>query len=179
MRYFGAMGGRRVIRELLRDTASSAFALTIFLVLVVLELTGALIVAMEAGNPGANIQTAGDALWWGIVTITTVGYGDRYPVTGEGRLVGTFLLTAGIILFSVLTGFLTRQFFSPRDVSAAAATGRVDDAAPEGGDDARARIAALVALLDDQDQRQSVIRARLAELERMLEGAADRPPASA
>ena len=68
---------------------------------------------IEHDAPGANITTAGDAIWWGLVTITTVGYGDQYPVTQSGRVIGTFLLFAGIALFSVLTGFIANAFLAP------------------------------------------------------------------
>ena len=55
---------------------------------------------------GANITSFGDALWWSLASVTTVGYGDRYPVTDEGRLVATFLMIIGIGLFGSLTALL-------------------------------------------------------------------------
>ena len=73
-----------------------------------------LILDAESGIAGANIKTPSDALWWGYVTITTVGYGDRYPVTLPGRIIGIFLLTAGVALFSVFTGFIANAFLTPR-----------------------------------------------------------------
>lgn len=57
----------------------------------------------ERGHPGANIQDFGDAVWWAVTTMTTVGYGDRYPVTGTGRLVGTLLMVGGIALLGTVT----------------------------------------------------------------------------
>ena len=96
-----------------RARASATFLLTIFLVILVLEVTGASVYYAEAPDPNANITTAGDAIWWGLVTITTVGYGDQYPVTELGRIIGTFLLFAGIALFSVLTGFIANAFLAP------------------------------------------------------------------
>jgi voltage-gated potassium channel len=58
----------------------------------------------EAAN--ANIQNLSDAIWWSLVTVTTVGFGDRYPVTPEGRTVGSFLIFVGIALFSTLTALI-------------------------------------------------------------------------
>ena len=51
-----------------------------------------------------------DALWWGIVTLTSVGYGDTYPVTPEGRLAAMVLMLLGIGLFAGITGSITSYF---------------------------------------------------------------------
>ncbi len=60
--------------------------------------------------PEPNIKNAEDALWWSITTITTVGYGDRFPVTTEGRVIGTVLMLAGVSMFGCLSG-LAASFF--------------------------------------------------------------------
>ena len=60
----------------------------------------------ERGAEGANITSFGDALWWALASVTTVGYGDRFPVTEEGRYIATFLLVVGIGLFGSLTALL-------------------------------------------------------------------------
>ncbi|WP_239100144.1 potassium channel family protein [Phycicoccus sp. CSK15P-2] len=57
----------------------------------------------ERGAPDATIANVGDALWWATVTVTTVGYGDTYPVTVEGRVVAVGLMLAGIALLGVVT----------------------------------------------------------------------------
>ena len=57
----------------------------------------------ERGHPGARIETFGDALWWSISTVTTVGYGDLYPVTVQGRLIATGLMISGIALIGLVT----------------------------------------------------------------------------
>ncbi len=64
-------------------------------------------------GPAANIKTPQDALWWALVTITSVGYGDRYPVTAEGRLVAAALMVAGVGLFGTFAGFIAAWFLSP------------------------------------------------------------------
>jgi voltage-gated potassium channel len=60
----------------------------------------------ERAAPDANITTIGDALWWAVTTITTVGYGDRYPTTSTGRVVAVGLMLAGIALLGVVTATL-------------------------------------------------------------------------
>jgi voltage-gated potassium channel len=61
-------------------------------------------------DPNSNIATAGDALWWAFVTITTVGYGDYFPVTLEGRLIAAVLMTTGVGLFGTFTAFVASWF---------------------------------------------------------------------
>lgn len=64
----------------------------------------------ERDAPDASITTFGDALWWTITTISTVGYGDRYPVTFEGRLIAASLMVAGIALLGVVTASIAAWF---------------------------------------------------------------------
>jgi voltage-gated potassium channel len=87
--------------------------------------------------PGANIVTAGDAMWWSVVTLTTVGYGDRFPVTAEGRIVATLMMTAGVGLFGAFSGFVASWFLRP-------AEHEQDDALRE----VRLELAAIRALLE-------------------------------
>ncbi len=82
--------------------------------ILVFELSAIFIVRAEAGSAGANIQNASDALWWGVVTMATVGYGDRYPVTTNGRLIGVATMIVGVALFSAITSFLSDWFRRPR-----------------------------------------------------------------
>jgi voltage-gated potassium channel len=60
----------------------------------------------ERSNPDANITDFGDAIWWAITTMSTVGYGDRYPITGIGRLVAFGLMIGGIALLGTVTATL-------------------------------------------------------------------------
>ena len=60
--------------------------------------------------PTSNIKTAEDAIWWAYTTITTVGYGDRFPVTTEGRFIATLLMTVGVGLFGTFTAYLASWF---------------------------------------------------------------------
>lgn len=64
----------------------------------------------ERDAPGASITTFGDAVWWTLTTVSTVGYGDRYPVTFEGRVVAAALMVAGIALLGVVTASIASWF---------------------------------------------------------------------
>ncbi len=69
-----------------------------------------LVETFEKDAEGANITSFGDALWWAASTVTTVGYGDKYPVTTGGRWVGTGLMVMGVALFGFLAASLAAVF---------------------------------------------------------------------
>ncbi|WP_430811525.1 MULTISPECIES: potassium channel family protein [unclassified Carboxylicivirga] len=68
-----------------------------------------LISIVERGSAGANIKSLSDALWYAIVTLTTVGYGDFYPVTPAGKLIGLFIILGSLGLIGYFIGELTRR----------------------------------------------------------------------
>ena len=77
----------------------------------VLVLNGAVIVYLfERHAPGSNIHTLGDAVWWALVTVTTVGYGDFYPVTIWGRITACFIMGTGLLTLAVLTAQVASSF---------------------------------------------------------------------
>ena len=81
--------------------------------ILVLEFGSLWILNVEQYAPGANITSASDALWYVIVTISTVGYGDRFPVTNRGRWIGAMIIIVGVGIFGTFTGFLANVFLSP------------------------------------------------------------------
>ncbi len=81
-----------------------------YLLTVALILTVAAAAAHFERDAGGTIQDFPDALWWAVTTVTTVGYGDTYPVTGEGRGVGVFLMLVGIGVFGTLTASVAAFF---------------------------------------------------------------------
>ena len=98
-----------LLRE--RKITSLAAATTVSLVLVIFAAIGVL--QFETTAPGSNIKTAGDAFWWAFATVTTVGYGDRYPVSTEGRIVACIVMAIGVGLFGSFTGFIASLFVQP------------------------------------------------------------------
>ena len=93
--------------------AQSTMFLVVFLAIVVFEFGALMILVAEEAAPGANITTAQDAMWWSVVTISTVGYGDTYPITYLGRLIGLILIVTGVGLFTTITSFLAKWFMRP------------------------------------------------------------------
>jgi voltage-gated potassium channel Kch len=105
-------GVRRIGALLLADRAGSALYVLLLMGILVLEFGSLAMVYIEEDAPGANITSASDGLWYTIVTISTVGYGDQYPVTNAGRLMGVLIIVIGVGIFGTFTGYLANLFLS-------------------------------------------------------------------
>ena len=105
-RILGGSNRKALIHDVITNRSSYAVVITLLSALVVLGSASVLVLQFESKSPDANIETGGDALWWGLVTITTVGYGDFYPVTALGRLTGVFVMFAGIGIIGALASIL-------------------------------------------------------------------------
>ncbi|MFG1634823.1 potassium channel family protein [Pseudonocardia alni] len=97
----------RTLRDDLRGRVSAYLVVTVSLLGFVAALG---VYEAERDVPDATITTFADALWWVLTTITTVGYGDRYPVTTEGRLVAAGLMIAGIAVLGTVTATIASWF---------------------------------------------------------------------
>ncbi len=108
---------KHLVTHVFQNKAKGTFTTVSILAIILIVFSSLCILQFEATEPSANIRTAEDALWWSYVTITTVGYGDRFPVTTEGRIVGTLLMTAGVCLFGTFTAFISSWFLSSTEKS--------------------------------------------------------------
>ena len=153
-------GAKNLIIQFVEDRAQNALLSVAFLVLLLLQFGALAVLFTERTDPAANITTAGDALWWVIVTITTVGYGDFYPVSGTGRLVGVGVMIAGVGLFGTLSGFLANAFLAPPKKTAVEESNQADDA--------QTRIAEITRLLDAQEQSMADLKKKLQQLQEIV-----------
>ena len=108
------LGGSRLWRGFLAERAQATLLLVVLLVLVTVEAGSIAVLRAERDARSATIKTAGDALWWCMETITTIGYGDEVPVTNAGRIVGVWLMIVGVGLFGTFTAFVANEFLSPQ-----------------------------------------------------------------
>jgi Ion channel len=106
---------KELVDDVLENRGQYAVFITMLAALVVLVLASVLVLQFEGKDPNANIQTGGDALWWAWVTITTVGYGDFYPITTGGRLVGFFVMLTGIGIIGALASIFASLLVSPSE----------------------------------------------------------------
>jgi len=104
---------RHLVNHVFRKKAQGAFT-TVSVIAILMVIFSAIAILQVENDPNSNIKTAEDAIWWAYVTITTVGYGDKYPVTTEGRVIAAILMTTGVGLFGTFTGFLASWFVAEK-----------------------------------------------------------------
>jgi voltage-gated potassium channel len=102
-----------LIEDVINNRGQYAAFITVLSAFIVMIVCSVLVLQFESGASDGNITTGSDALWWAIVTITTVGYGDYFPVTGAGRLVGVFVMVAGVGIIGSLASILSSVLIPP------------------------------------------------------------------
>lgn len=107
---------RYIWKELLSNRRETTLASILLIMVVLLTLGSSMMLYMEGSAPSANIDSGGDALWWALVTISTVGYGDHYPVTDGGKVLASVLIVCGVGLFGMISGLITSLLASPTHV---------------------------------------------------------------
>lgn len=108
LRAEGMVGLRRGLRGKL--SVSTLLFVTLGLI-VLIEVGCVLMLSAEDNSPDANIRTGGEAIWWAVVTVATVGYGDYYPVTSYGRIIGALMMAGSVALVAVFTAYIANSFF--------------------------------------------------------------------
>lgn len=130
LRLVSATGGARRLRYLYDKMGS------LLLAAVVVLLVASLVV-VQAEPPESGFDTFGDAIWWALVTLTTVGYGDYFPVTGAGRLVGFLVMLLGLAVLGTLAGVLASMFGGGAEEPEEAVPAPEPDRGPPDGIDQR------------------------------------------
>lgn len=155
---------------IVEQRAQTTLLTILFAAVVVFELASIMILQAEKLSPDANITTASDALWWSYVTAATVGYGDKYPVTNSGRIVGFFVMTAGVGLLSAITSFLADWYRRPRKprIETTEVEKQVENQAP----DIQSDIRKIYELIEQQEtshaQAMEELKSRLEKLQLMI-----------
>jgi len=166
-RLVNRIGMDTIIKYLSKERAQTALYILIFAVIFILETGGVLVLQAERANPAANIQTANDAIWWAYVTITTVGYGDRFPVSGAGRLVGIVVMTTGVGVFATFAGFLSNKLLTPAEPETKEPS-EFEKSMTTGVEE-------LKQYMKEREAKENEISARLEQLERHLASAGADP----
>jgi voltage-gated potassium channel len=156
MRRFGL---KNMLSELVNNRAGSALYVTMVGLITLVEIAAVFVLRFESANPDANLTSAGDAVWWVFVTVTTVGYGDRFPTTPGGRILGVLVMFGGIALIGVLASFLSNFFLAPAKPP--------EERELEPGDP-KIQIAQLQKMVDEQEKSNAALREKLSELAKRL-----------
>ncbi len=101
----GLKSAKIIIQFIVVRRSESVFLSSFLITIILMAVSSIGVLYFEQGSD-SGIQTAGDAVWWAFVTVTTVGYGDLYPVTTGGRIVASVLMTVGVGFFGVSTGYI-------------------------------------------------------------------------
>jgi Ion transport protein len=171
-RLLRTVGPRAIGRTLIQDRAGSALLFLLLMGILVLQFGSLAILYFEEDAPEANIVTASDAIWYTLVTISTVGYGDQFPVTIAGRVGGAFIIIIGVAIFGTFTGYLANLFLTPRaeDSAGSEPVPPAEDGAA--ASDAPPDVADLIpATRDQRATATDELRALLAQSETMLAAA--------
>jgi voltage-gated potassium channel len=161
VRFLREQSPAELARDFVRHRAEAALYLIVLLALLVLSLGSIAVLYFEPYAESGNIKTGQDAFWWTWVTITTVGYGDRFPVTPAGRIVGMLTMAVGIGIFGVFTSYISNLLLAPRKEDTPTAT--VEPSGPgrsEGptATDAAALAGEIAALRSELAQLRSALR---------------------
>ena len=108
----GVRAARILTRIVMERRAQSAILAAVLTAIILIVVSSISILHFEAQADG-NIKTPEDAVWWAIATITTVGYGDKVPVTPEGRLAAAALMLAGLSVIATISGSFAAWFLAP------------------------------------------------------------------
>ena len=104
---------KALVQDVVTHRGQYAAFITVLAAFIVLTVSSVFVLQFESTSPDANIKTGGGALWWGVVTITTVGYGDEYPVTLLGRLTAVLVMFAGVGIIGALASILASILVPP------------------------------------------------------------------
>ena len=105
---------RLLTKAILRQRTQSTSLAAVMLAFLLMVACSTAILQFEK-DTDSKIKTAEDAIWWAFTTITTVGYGDLYPVSRGGRFIAIVLMTAGVGLFGVISATLAAWFLTPEE----------------------------------------------------------------
>jgi voltage-gated potassium channel len=174
----------RLVGTLFRRGALVHFVLAALLLVMNLAL---IVFFYERDASGANITSLGEALWWAVVTVTTVGYGDEYPITGPGQIAASCLMVLGVTTLAVVTANISSTFLAQgqRPASGDGTAGETGVGHAEPVSDDAARFCELADRLDRLetavnarlDSGDTALHQRLDRLEELLVAAEGAPPA--
>ncbi|OCH13243.1 MULTISPECIES: ion transporter [unclassified Aliivibrio] len=105
-----------LLKQIQSNRKEATIASILILMVTLISLGSVFMLMFEGKDPNANIHTAGDAVWWAFVTISTVGYGDHYPVTFAGKVLAVLVIISGVGIFGMISGLITSIITEPSKI---------------------------------------------------------------
>jgi voltage-gated potassium channel len=115
VRVFRALKSTKLIYEHINKNKKQSALTSVALISFLMVIFSSIAILQFEKDVNSNIKTAEDAIWWSYVTITTVGYGDKFPITTEGRIIGAMLMTAGVGIFGTFTALVSSWFIESKN----------------------------------------------------------------
>ena len=115
IRVFRAFKATKLIFEHINKNKKQSALTSVALISFLMVIFSSIAILQFEKDVNSNIKTAEDAIWWSYVTITTVGYGDKFPITTEGRVIGAVLMTMGVGIFGTFTALVSSWFIQNKD----------------------------------------------------------------
>ena len=115
IRVFRAFKATKLIFEHINRNKKQSALTSVALISFLMVIFSSIAILQFEKDVNSNIKTAEDAIWWSYVTITTVGYGDKFPITTEGRIIGAILMTTGVGIFGTFTALVSSWFIQNKD----------------------------------------------------------------
>jgi voltage-gated potassium channel len=115
VRVFRALKSTKLIYEHIAQNKKQSVLTSVALISILMIIFSSIAILQFEKDVNSNIKTAEDAIWWSYVTITTVGYGDKYPITTEGRIIGAILMTTGVGIFGTFTALVSSWFIQKNE----------------------------------------------------------------
>lgn len=115
IRVFKAFKATKLIFEHINKNKKQSALTSVALISFLMVIFSSIAILQFEKDVNSNIKTAEDAIWWSYVTITTVGYGDKFPITTEGRIIGAVLMTMGVGIFGTFTALVSSWFIEKKD----------------------------------------------------------------
>lgn len=157
---------RSFLIPLIKQRKQATLASLLVAMVTILTFASIIILIVESGTEGANIQTAEQAIWWALVTISTVGYGDFYPVSTAGHIVGGIVIVSGVSFFGVISGYMASVFVAPDESERQE---RQDAHKAEIKSELELALARMEETQRQMEQNQAQMLAKIAELKQALE----------
>jgi voltage-gated potassium channel len=115
IRLLRAFKSTKILMNYIFKSKSQGAFLTVGLISLLTVIASSIAILQVESLPDCNIKTAEDALWWSYTTMTTVGYGDKYPITTIGRIIAAILMTIGVGLCGTFTAYIAAWFMENKD----------------------------------------------------------------